>query len=67
MAPLPQARYHISAATLDNSVFVFGENDPFYFELFFLQCILQVDIIVELQTMFGATSPSLTRGWTPGR
>ena len=27
VAPLPQARFYVSAATLDNSVFVFGKNN----------------------------------------
>ena len=33
MAPLPQARGWFSAAALDNSVFVFGENNQFHLEL----------------------------------
>ena len=35
MASFPKARSYISAAALDNSVFVFGENNHFYFKLIF--------------------------------
>ena len=30
-ASLPQARNHVSAAALDNSVFVFGEDNLFHY------------------------------------
>ena len=35
MAPLPQTRGYIPAAALDNSVFVFGENNQLLFKLIF--------------------------------
>ena len=36
MASLPQAREGLSAATLNNSVFVFGENNNFYCQSVFI-------------------------------